>query len=120
MERFAQQLRVAAAALMLSVLLAFALGGADAAASTCAGDVVTMQHMSAAHGACQPGSCAGHAAEGCCATSASCCQAGCAALLAPEPANLGRLPAGAWPAGAVPPLSGIDPFVNRHPPRHLG
>lgn len=118
------ELRVLVTALIFSLALSLGFGSSGAAAlpGTNVGlhDMAGVDHASSPHDACMQESCCDRIAD-CCSSAAHCGGASCTALVAPAGApGFADSVRRTWAFARAQCLHGIDPLVNRHPPRDLG
>ncbi len=124
MVRLRGELRVLVTALIFSLALSLGFGSAAVAAlpDTTVGlhGMASVDHASSPHDACMQDSCSDRIAD-CRSSAAHCGSAGCTALVAPAAApGFADSVRRTWAFTRAQCLHGIDPLVNRHPPRDLG
>lgn len=122
MVRLCDELRVLATALIFS--LALALGFGSAAVSALPGMSVELHHVASVHSASIPHdkqeSCDDRLADYC-SSVAHCSGTSCTAFVAPADApGFAGSAHRTWTLARAQCLHGIDPLVNRHPPRDHG
>lgn len=115
------EIRVLATALILSLALALDFGSAAVAAlpgmSAGVHDIAGVHDTSSLHDACTQASCRDRIAD-CCSSVAPCSGSGCTAFVTPVDApGFAYSARRAWATTGAQCLEGLDPFVDRHPPR---
>jgi hypothetical protein len=123
MIRLIGEIRVLAAVLVLSLALALCYGSAANATSPGTSvelhDMADVHHASNPHEAYVQESC-GDQLTDCCLSVAHCSSASCSAFVAPVGApGFAYCQPRAWTTADARCLKGLDPLVNRHPPRDL-
>ena len=115
------EIRILATALILSLALALDFGSAAVAAlpgmSAGLHDIASVHHASSPHDACMQASCQDRIVD-CCSSVAHCSGSGCTAIVAPVNApGFAYSAHRAWATIGARCLEGLDPLVDRHPPR---
>ncbi len=123
MTRLSDEIRVLATVLIFSLAVALGYGSVANAAlpvtSVELHDMAGVHHASSPHDACMQESCGDRLAD-CCSSVAHCTGASCSAFVAPVGApGFAYCPPRAWTTAEARCLKGLDPLVNRHPPRDL-
>lgn len=123
MLRLCDELRVLTTALIFSLALALGFSAAAVAGLPYAAaglhDIASDHHVSSPHDTSTQASCGDQVAD-CCSSAMHCSGSGCSALVAPVgPPGFAYCPHGAWVIAGARRLEGLDPAVNRHPPRDI-